>query len=173
MHTDIPLIDLLAAGKDGLSQVQALMQHSRRVGIFASLKLDFADAAPGRVVIAGVPGTHAYNPIGSVHGGYAATLLDSACGCATHTLLSATQRYTTLELKVSYHKAVTRRTGRIEAIGEVLSCGRRVAFAQARLVDGKGTLLASANSTLLVMEAPAEAIGHTIGSASVGASVRD
>nr|WP_242603260.1 PaaI family thioesterase [Xanthomonas citri] len=88
-------------------------------------------------------------------------MLDSACGCATHTLLSATQRYTTLELKVSYHKAMTRMTGRIEAIGEVLSCGRRAAFAQARLVDDKGTLLASATSTLLVIEMPAKAVEHT------------
>ena len=87
-----------------------------------------------------------------VHGGYAATLLDSACGCAAHSALRAGQRYTTLELKVAYHKAMTDKTGPVRAEGKVLSIGRRAAFAEARLVDSAGTLYASATSTLLVFE---------------------
>ncbi|PKH70231.1 thioesterase [Stenotrophomonas sp. Betaine-02u-21] len=152
MQTTPSLIDEIAPGEDGLSQMQALFRSSRKVGIFESLKLEFGEVARGRVQVTGLPDTHAYNPIGTVHGGYVATLLDSACGCATHTLLQAHQAYTTLELKVSFHKAITRETGRIDAIGEILSSGRRVAFAQARLVDGQGRLMASATSTLLIME---------------------
>jgi len=105
-------------------------------------------------VFAGTPGDHAYNPIGSVHGGYAATLLDSACGCAVHTRLTATQAYTTLELKVAYHKPITRDTGPLRAEGRIVSMGRRAAFAEATLVDGEGRLYASATSTLLVIERP-------------------
>jgi len=87
-----------------------------------------------------------------VHGGYAATLLDSACGCAVHTRLSAQQTYTTLELKVAYHKTITDTTGPLRSEGRVVTFGRRVAFAEAKLIDAAGKLYASATSTLLVIE---------------------
>jgi len=87
-----------------------------------------------------------------VHGGYAATLLDSACGCAVHSRLSASQAFTTLELKVAYHKAMRADTGPVRAEGLVISLGRRAAFAEATLTDRSGRLLASATSTLLVMD---------------------
>jgi uncharacterized protein (TIGR00369 family) len=114
--------------------------------------LRFHRSGSGQSGFSGIPGDHAYNPIGTVHGGYAATLLDSACGCSVHSCLTATQAYTTLELKVSYHKAVTRDSGVLRAEGRVLSIGRRAAFADATLKDASGRLLASATSTLLVME---------------------
>ena len=146
------LVDEVGEGLDGLGQLRALLASGRKPGILVSLGLDFVAVAPGKAVFAGTPGEHAYNPIGSVHGGYAATLLDSACGCAVHSRLSAIQGYTTLELKVAYHKAITAKTGRLRAEGQVLSIGRRAAFAEARLVDENGTLFASATSTLLVFE---------------------
>jgi uncharacterized protein (TIGR00369 family) len=90
--------------------------------------------------------------MGIVHGGYFATLLDSACGCAVHTRISAAQAYTTLELKVAFHKSMTSDTGKVRAEGRVLSFGRRVGYAEAKLIDGSGRLLASATSTLLVMD---------------------
>jgi len=93
--------------------------------------------------------------IRTVHGGYAATLLDSACGCAVHSRLAAGQSYTTLELKVSYLKAITDSTGPMRCEGRVVSIGRRAAFAEATLKDANGRLYATATSTLLVMEAPA------------------
>ena len=102
-------------------------------------------------MFAGNPDARTYNPIGTVHGGYAATLLDSACGIATHSMLSPGQSYTTLELKVAYHRAMTADTGPVRAEGTILSFGRRVAFAEARITDAAGRLLASATSTLLVM----------------------
>jgi uncharacterized protein (TIGR00369 family) len=146
------LADEVGAGLDGLAQLRALMASGRKPGILLSLDFDFIEIESGRAVFAGVPGEHAYNPIGTVHGGYAATLLDSACGCAVHSRLSATQAYTTLELKTAYHKAVTRDVGLLRAEGKVLSFGRRAAFAEARLIDGEGRLYASATSTLLVFE---------------------
>ncbi|SAK74657.1 PaaI family thioesterase [Caballeronia ptereochthonis] len=146
------LIEEAATGLDGLAQLRKLIACGRKPGILVSLEFDFIEVEAGRAVFAGVPGDHAYNPIGTVHGGYAATLLDSACGCAVHSCLTATQAYTTLELKVAYHKAVTRETGLLRAEGRVLSIGRRAAFAEATLKDMSGRLFASATSTLLVME---------------------
>jgi len=135
----------------GLEQLQHWIAAGKRFGMAESLEFDLIEAGDGFAAFAGVPGDHAYNPIGSVHGGYAAALLDSACGCAVQSKLAAGVNYTTLELKVSYHKAVTRNTGRVRAEAKVLSIGRRVAFAEAKLFDGNGKLLASATSTLLVM----------------------
>jgi len=100
------LADEVAHGVDGISQLRALIASGRKPGILASLNFDFVEVEPGRAAFEGKPDDHVYNPIGSVHGGYAATLLDSACGCAVHSRLSATQAYTTLELKVAYHKAI-------------------------------------------------------------------
>jgi uncharacterized protein (TIGR00369 family) len=146
------LINEVGAGLDGLSQLRALIASGRKPGILLSLDFDFVEVDSGKAVFAGTPGEHAYNPIGTVHGGYAAALLDSACGCAVHSRLTAAQAYTTLELKIAYHKAITRDTGRLRAQGTVMSLGRRAAFAQATLMDEKGQLYASATSTLLVFE---------------------
>ena len=142
----------VGAGLDGLSQLRALIASGRRPGIAVSLQFALVEVERGRAVFAGTPGDHAYNPIGMVHGGYAATLLDSACGCAVHSCLSETQGYTTLELKVAYHKAITRETGPLRAEGRVVSFGRRAAFAEATLKDDEGRLYATATSTLLVIE---------------------
>lgn len=144
------LVDEVGGGLDGLSQLRALMASGRKPGILVALDFEFVEVEAGKAVFAGTPGEHAYNPIGAVHGGYAATLLDSACGCAVHSRLTASQAYTTLELKVAYHKAVTKDTGLLRAEGRLLSFGQRVAFAEATLTDARGKLYASATSTLLV-----------------------
>lgn len=136
----------------GLEQLHALMASEQRPGIADALDFNLIEVDVGRAVFEGTPGHHAYNPIGMVHGGYAATLLDSACGCAVHSSLNARQAYTTLELKVAYHKALTNQTGALRAEGRVLTIGRRVAFAEAKLIDASGRLYASATSTLLVIE---------------------
>jgi uncharacterized protein (TIGR00369 family) len=142
----------VGAGLDGLSQLRALMASGRKPGIMVALDFDFVEVDTGKAVFAGVPDEHAYNPIGTVHGGYTAALLDSACGCAVHSRLTAAQAYTTLELKVAYHRPITKETGRVRAEGLVLSFGRRVAFAEAKLTDAQGKLYASATSTLLVID---------------------
>ncbi|ODT89681.1 MAG: thioesterase [Phenylobacterium sp. SCN 70-31] len=124
----------------------------RGPGIGRTLGFTVIEIEEGRVVFGGHPDESVYNPIGTVHGGYAATLLDSAVGCAVHSTLKAGQGYTTLELKVAYHKALTKETGPVRAEGRVIQAGRRAAFAEGRLVDGKGVVYATATSTLLVFE---------------------
>ncbi|GAB3124146.1 PaaI family thioesterase [Glaciibacter psychrotolerans] len=146
------LIDEIGPGLSGIEQLRALIASGRRPGIAESLDFNLTDVGDGWAVFEGTPGDHAYNPIGSVHGGYAAALLDSACGCAAHSKLTATQSYTTLELKVSYHRAMTAQTGPVRAEATLISFGRRAAFAEAKLTDATGRVYASATSTLLVFE---------------------
>lgn len=111
-------------------------------------------AEAGVVTMRSVPGFRHYNPIGSVHGGYAATLLDSAMGLAVHTMLPPGSGYTTLEFKVSFIKGMTKDTGAVHTEGRTLSVGRRAATAEARITDAKGRLLAHATTTCLVFEIP-------------------
>ena len=87
-------------------------------------------------------------PIGSVHGGYAATMLDTVMGCAVHSRMKQGQGYTTLELKVSYHKAMTDKSGPVRAEGRVISVGRRAAFAEGKLFDKNGALLRDSHDNL-------------------------
>lgn len=133
--------------EDGLAQLRALMANGPRPPISETLKFDFVEVERGFAVFESEPDHSVYNPIGSVHGGYAATLLDSACGMAVHSQLSAGQGYTTLELKIAYHRGLTAQSGRVRTEGRVVSMGRRVAFAEAKLVDGAGRLCASATSS--------------------------
>ena len=111
-------------------------------------------ADPGVIVLHSIPALRHYNPIGSVHGGYAAILLDSAMGLAVHTALPAGSGYTTLEFKVSFIRAMTADTGAVRTEGRTLSFGRRAATAEARILDAKGRLLAHATTTCLVFEFP-------------------
>jgi uncharacterized protein (TIGR00369 family) len=136
----------------GLEQLQALLASGSGSPIGQTLKFRLVEIAEGHAVFEAEPGIHAYNPIGSVHGGFAATLLDSALGCAVHSRLKADQIHTTLELKVAYHRAITVETGTIRAIGSVMTMGRRTAYAEGRIEDANGRLLASATSTLLLMD---------------------
>lgn len=136
----------------GLEMLQAMQAAGRRPPIFETMQIAYGEIERGRAVVRAIPGPHANNPIGVIHGGYAATLLDSCCGLATHSCLDSRQGYTTLEIKIAYHRAMTIETGPVEAEGKVLTIGRRIAFAEGRLVDAQGRLLASATSTLLVYE---------------------
>ncbi len=149
---ELTLADQLAPGVTGLEQLRAMIAAGGRPPIGDTLDFTLTEAGDGWAVFEGTPGRHAYNPIGTVHGGYAATLLDSACGCAAHSKLSASQGYTTLELKVAYHKAMTDRTGPIRAEGRVISFGRRAAFTEATIKDAARRIYATATSTLLVFE---------------------
>jgi uncharacterized protein (TIGR00369 family) len=142
----------LGPGLSGREQLEAMIAHGGLAPIGKTLEFQLVEVGDGTAAFEATPGLHAYNPIGAVHGGYAATLLDSACGCAVHSKLSAQQAYTTLELKVAFHRAMTKETGPIRAEGRVVSIGRRAAFAEASITDATGRLYASATSTLLVMD---------------------
>ncbi len=148
MPSDLPNLE----GLTGLEQLRAMIAGGGVARIGKTLGFALAEAGDGSAVFTATPGLAHYNPIGTVHGGLAATLLDSACGCAVHSRLSSTQGYTTLELKVAYHKAMTEKTGEVRAEGRVVSIGRRAAFAEATLKGADGKLYASATSTLLVFE---------------------
>ncbi|RFA20620.1 PaaI family thioesterase [Subtercola boreus] len=136
----------------GIEQLNALIATGVQPNIGQTMQFDLVSVGEGTAVFTGTPTGAVYNPIGSVHGGYAATLLDSACGCAVHSLLTADQAYTTLELKVSYLRGMTSETGPVTAEGRVIKMGGRAAFTEATLVDDRGRLLATATSTLLVFQ---------------------
>jgi uncharacterized protein (TIGR00369 family) len=139
------------AALSGIDQLRAMIASDAQPPIGRTLDFALVEVEEGRAVFEGNPDGRVYNPIGSVHGGYAATLLDSACGIAVHSKLAPGQAYTTLELKVSYLRGMTVDTGPVRAEGVALSMGRRVAFVEAKLTDAAGKLLATATSTLLVI----------------------
>ena len=141
----MPGIDFVRAIFDGELPAPPIMQN---IEPFDST------AEPGVVVMHSVPGFRHYNPIGSVHGGYAATLLDSAMGLAVHSMLPVGTGYTTLEFKVSFIKGMTKDSGLVRTEGRTLNVGRRAATAEARMTDSKGRLLAHATTTCLVFEFP-------------------
>ena len=118
-----------------------------------SATLDFhpVEVDHGRAVFEGTPARHAYNPLGVVHGGWAATLLDSALGCAIHTTLPAGKGYTTIDLSVSLVRAITERTGRVRCEANVVHVGGSVGTAEAKLVDARGNLYGHGKATCLIL----------------------
>jgi uncharacterized protein (TIGR00369 family) len=128
--------------------------------IIATLGFQLDSVEPGRVEFSFAPAEFHYNPIGSVHGGVYATLLDSATGCAVHSLLPAGVGYTSLDLTVKFLRAITVDTGRVRCIGTVPHLGGRTALAQAELRDGADRLLGTAvSSILLIRPQPGAAVG--------------
>ncbi|MGZ5804163.1 MAG: PaaI family thioesterase [Xanthobacteraceae bacterium] len=125
--------------------------------IMETLDFRLTEIENGRAVFEGNPAFKHYNPLGTVHGGYTATLLDSCMGCAVHSSLPKGSTYTMLEFKVTLIRAVTADTGKVRAEGRIINSGRRVATAEGRLIDGKDRLLAHATTTCLVMDLPAKA----------------
>jgi uncharacterized protein (TIGR00369 family) len=121
-----------------------------------NFRLDFlmVEVGTGCAVFQGTPGVAHYNPLGSVHGGWFATLLDSALGCAVHSMMPAGRAYTTAELHVNLVRAITTGVPRVRAIGQAVHCGRQLATAEARLVGPDGTLYAHASTTCLVFALP-------------------
>ncbi|WP_238598059.1 PaaI family thioesterase [Saccharothrix sp. ALI-22-I] len=131
-----------------------LAGHLPAPPVLSALDLVLEEAEEGRVVFSLVPGEEHYNPIGSVHGGVYATLLDSATGCAVQSTLPPGVGYTSLDLNVKFLRRITVDTGKIRAIGTIISSGRQTALAQARLVDGTDRLLAHATSSCMLFPLP-------------------
>lgn len=149
--SDPRLVAEAARGLSGLEFFQkAIAGEVPFAPIGELLGFAIVEVENGRVVFAATPAEYHFNPIGTVHGGFAATLLDSATACAVHTTLPLGQGYTTLELKVNYVRPITLQTGPMRCIGQVIHPGRRVATSEARLVDVQGKLYAHATSTCLV-----------------------
>ena len=150
-----PLASLAGgAGMSGLDYMKAIASGEIPPPPIA-VTLNFAIVAVehGRAVFEGDPGEEHYNPIGVVHGGYTATLLDSALGCAVHSTLGPGAAYTTLTLEAKFVRPLTRETARVRAEADVVHRGRRQATAEARLIDvTTDKLLAHATSTCLIIE---------------------
>jgi uncharacterized protein (TIGR00369 family) len=136
----------------GLEAMHAIADGNAPVAPISELVgFDLVEVGEGRASFELDPAQRHYNPLGTVHGGIVATLLDSAMGCAVHTTLGEGEAYTTLELKVNFVRAITEATGRVLAAGSVIHRGGRVATADARLTDESGRLLAHATSTCLII----------------------
>ncbi|MDX2704659.1 PaaI family thioesterase [Streptomyces sp. PA03-6a] len=123
--------------------------------IASTLGFTLEEVEEGRAVFAMEPGEEHYNPIGSVHGGVYATLLDSAAGCAVQSVLPEGMGYTSLDLNLKFLRPVTVDTGKVRAVGTVLNQGRRTALAQAELFDATDRLLAHATSSCMLFPVPA------------------
>ena len=145
----------MLAGKTGLEIMQAMLAGALPYPPIAdTLDFSLVEVGPGKAVFQGTPQLKHYNPLGSLHGGWYATLLDSALGCAVHTMMPAGRGYTTAELSVNIVRAATDKTGPLRAIGSVIHCGRQLATAEARLVGPDGKVYAHATTTCLVFELP-------------------
>ncbi|MBN8746245.1 MAG: PaaI family thioesterase [Variovorax sp.] len=145
------------AGKTGLQVMEAMLRGELPYAEIAkTLDFTIVEVGPGKAVFQGTPLQRHLNPLGTVHGGWFATLLDSALGCAVHTMMPPGRAYTTAELGVNLVKAITPKVPRVRAEGRVIHCGRQLATAEARLVGPDGTLYAHATTTCLVFEVPAK-----------------
>lgn len=143
----------MVAGLTGLEVMQEMLAGRLPFSHIAET-LDFAlvEVDAGKAVFQGTPQLKHYNPLGSVHGGWYATLLDSALGCAVHTMLPPGRAYTTAELSVNIVRAATSDSGPLRAIGTVLHCGRQLATAEARIVGPDDKLYAHGTTTCLVFD---------------------
>lgn len=143
------------AGRSGLEIFQALLAGEIPPPPMAvSLDFTLLRIEPGFAVFQGRPGFRHYNPMGTVHGGWFATMLDSAMGCAVHSTLPAGKAYTTLELKLNLVRALTDAVPLVRAEGRLVHGGRQVATAEGRLIGPDGKLYAHASTTCLVFDQP-------------------
>ena len=141
-------------GKSGLQVMQAMLAGELPFPhIMQTLDYSLVQVDKGHAVFQGVPQLMHYNPLGSVHGGWYATLLDSALGCAVHTMLEPGQGYTTAELGIHIVRAASHQSGPLRAIGHVVHVGRQLATAEARVVGADGKLYAHGSTTCLVFAA--------------------
>jgi uncharacterized protein (TIGR00369 family) len=145
----------VSAAMDGLAFLQALRDGSLPAPpISATAALWIVEVEAGRVVFEAQPTAHFYNPLGSVHGGWLATVLDSAMGCAVHSTLAAGQAFSTVDMTVSLVRPVFENTGALRCVGQVVHAGRRIVTAEGRLVDDRERLIAHGSETCIVLAVP-------------------
>ena len=138
-------------GQSGLELLQrAVAGEFPPPPIAMLMDIRLVEVDKGRAVFHGTPQEFHYNPLGTVHGGFGATLLDSAMGCAVHSTLDAGDIYTTLEFKINFMRALTHETGPVHGIGKVIHATRTTAIAEGRIEDASGQLYAFATSTCVI-----------------------
>lgn len=141
----------LAATEDGLTFLQGMLDGRHPAPPIAkSMGFILTEAEVGRCVFEGEPTEAFLNPLSTVHGGWHATILDSALGCAVHTTIKAGQGYTTVEMKVNYVRALLPNKGRARCEGRIIHVGGRIATSEAKLVDAQGRLIAHGVETCLI-----------------------
>jgi uncharacterized protein (TIGR00369 family) len=139
------------ARMSGLELLRAMMrQELPAPPISQALRMLLVEADEGRAVFEGYPDASLLNPLGIVHGGVALTLIDSAAGCAVHTLLGPGVGYTSVETKVNFTRPIKADTGTLRCEGKVITRGRQIATAEATLTDGMGKIVAHGTSTLMI-----------------------
>lgn len=140
------------AGKTGREILQAIVDGALpQPPICETLSFRIIEVGDGFAAFEGEPGGHLRNPMGGVHGGWALTLIDSACGCAGHSLLPAGTGYATVETKGNFARPITEDTGRVRVEGRVVARGRQIISAEAKVLSADGKVLAHGASTLLVL----------------------
>ena len=145
---------MTAAGRDGtgLEYLQRIIEgKAPGVPIGDALHFRLVEAEKGRVALLGDPDRSSYNLIGSVHGGWAAAILDSALALSTLSTLDATQGFTTIDIRINYLRPLTVETGTVRAEGKVLQAGRKLAYGEARLTDAAGKLIAHGTGSCLIL----------------------
>jgi uncharacterized protein (TIGR00369 family) len=142
------------AGMTGLQALNAMLTGELPYPHIAdTMDFGLVEVAFGKAVFQGTPALKHYNPLGSVHGGWYATLLDSALGCAVHTTLPAGKGYTTVDLSISLVRAITEKVKRVRCEATIVHAGGTIATAQARITDDAGTLYAHGTTTCLILAA--------------------
>jgi uncharacterized protein (TIGR00369 family) len=145
----------VAIGMSGIEFLTRLRDKGLPAPPFAEVAdIWITEITAGRVVFEAIPSARFYNPLGTVHGGWISTLLDSAMGCAVHSMMKAGQAYTTVDLAVSFVRPVFEKTGKLKCEGTALHVGGRVATALGKVWDQGGTLIAHGSETCLVMNVP-------------------
>ena len=139
----------------GLEFLRKLVDRSLPAPPFAEASdIWISEVEAGRAVFEGRPSLRFYNPLGTVHGGWISTLLDSAMGCAVHTVLRAGQVYTTVDMNVSFVRPVFEKTGVLRCEGKIIHAGARIATSEGRVWDKAGTLIAHGTETCAIMNLP-------------------
>lgn len=142
--------------RSGLEILEAMMSGALPYPPMSeTMNMALLEVGNGRAVFQGIPLLQHYNPLGTVHGGWFATLLDSALGCAVQTTLPAGRSYTTAELSINIVRPATQKTGPLRAVAKIVHTGRQIATAEARVEDEKGKLYAHATTTCVVFDVSA------------------
>jgi uncharacterized protein (TIGR00369 family) len=144
-----------ARHEPGLDYLRRILAgESPNVPIGDTLGFRMVEAEKGRVALVGRPDERSYNLIGSVHGGWTASILDSAMALACISLLEAEQSFTTIDIRINYLRPLTVETGEVRAEGAVLQGGRRLSYCEAKLLDGAGKLIAHGTGSCLILFKP-------------------
>ena len=144
---------VVVAEASGLTFLQRLKDGHYPVPPYAATSdITLCEVERGRVVFEGRPSLRFYNPLGTVHGGWISGLLDTAMGCAVHSMLEAGQAYTTVDMSVSFVRAVVEKTGQVRCEGNIIHFGSRIATSEGRMWDAGGTLLAHGTETCMILK---------------------